>query len=254
MDLQPTPLQELFTLNLLAPGLTAFVPPSGPFDPAGEWTQRWGVHTLNVGVGRVGQLTLTRRKTADGLTLALDYEKHGPIGVFQKTAGTLDCAADALATPRRWQWTTDMVSAPGSAAEGVPLAGMRLEKSATLENGHWTRACGGVTRHADLPGPVALNWALFEAVQRLPRALARPLAFTLIDDLDQPKPEQELRAHEEALAPLPAAPDAPLRLHSFRQLGRGIVPWIYWLDEQGRLLFAVAGIEAYILESNGREG
>ena len=41
----------------------------------------------------------------------------------------------------------------------------------------------------------------------------------------------------------------PVRLHAYDHLGEGIVPWIYWVDDRGRLLLAVSGLEAYLLDS-----
>jgi len=43
-----------------------------------------------------------------------------------------------------------------------------------------------------------------------------------------------------------------VRLHAYSQVGRGIVPWVYWVDEQGRLLFIVAGLEGYVLNAQAK--
>jgi hypothetical protein len=99
----------------------------------------------------------------------------------------------------------------------------------------------------------------------------------MLDHLDEPKPNQSLSYRETAdvllsgrhltkrraahldkrQARKPARSlrgTQPVRLHAFEQLGDGIVPWIYWVDDRGRLLVAVSGLEAYILESTGEEG
>ena len=39
----------------------------------------------------------------------------------------------------------------------------------------------------------------------------------------------------------------PVRLHGFRQIGRGVLPYEYWVDEQGRLVLAVGGYQGYLL-------
>ena len=105
---------------------------------------------------------------------------------------------------------------------------------------------GRTQRQIPAPGAYAVNWALFEAVGRLPREEFEPLRFTMLDHFDQLKPGQVLSYRETADVSLGGR---SVRLHAYDHLGEGIVPWIYWVDDEGRLLFAVSGLEAYLLDS-----
>lgn len=130
------------------------------------------------------------------------------------------------------------------------------------------------TRPFPEPARCSINWSLFEAVQRLPRKAGESLSFTLLDDFDQARPNQTLSFWKTAQTrvggrrvqrsrvrqlekgrvhnPYWAIEDQiPVRLHGFSHTGDGVVPWVYWVDDAGRLLCAVSGIEAYLYEGEG---
>ncbi len=95
--------------------------------------------------------------------------------------------------------------------------------------------------------PFALSWLLFDAVQKLPREKFEPINFTLIDHFDQIKPDNQISFHGSNVIDIPKK--EKLKLHVYDQLGNGIVPIVYYVDDFGRLLFVVSGIEVYILNS-----
>jgi hypothetical protein len=153
--------------------------------------------------------------------------------------------------------------------DGVP--GTRIEKSAVTDGGALRIADSAGTRSTEVHSPYTLNWALFDAVQRLPRQGFSPVRFTLLDDLDEPKPGVTLalgdpvelmlggvRVQETRYETLERGRirqtywaregDQPVRFHTYHLVGPGTVPWIYYVDPRGRLTAAVAGLEAYLLE------
>jgi hypothetical protein len=73
-----------------------------------------------------------------------------------------------------------------------------------------------------------------------------------LEDFDRPKPHHTLQYVDTVsllLADHRTRTGTLLRLHVYHHLGDGNMPWVYWVDEQGRLLFAVSGFEAYALNS-----
>lgn len=127
-------------------------------------------------------------------------------------------------------------------ASGQAVADAELRKSGALRDGKWV-----VGRRAQpLGGAHALNWGLFDAVQRLPRALPEPLCFDLIKDFDELKPAQTLGWRESLSV---AQGGAVLELEAWQLTGEGTLPTIYYRDTQGRLLFVISGLEGYILDS-----
>ena len=151
---------------------------------------------------------------------------------------------DTLATPERWTFSSQIARGPGG-GQGL-VEGTRIEQSATAVDGGVEIRGGASVRRLAVERPFAINWALFVAVGRLPREPFDPIRFTMLDHFDQVKPNQTL-SYRESVDVLLAG--RPVRLHAYDHLGEGIVPWIDWVDDAGRLLFAVSGLEAYLLDS-----
>jgi len=240
--------QDLFTLNVLAPHLEGFRPPRGPHDPRGDWTLAYVVYTLGAirgPGGRLGRLVVERRASDDGgATLGVEYEKRVNPRYVQRVSAEIACRGDALATPVRWTFSSEITGRAGG-SEG-PVESTRIEQSAVAEGGQVEIRDGTGARRLAVSPPWAINWALFEAVGRLPRGPFDPIGFTLLDHFDQPKPGQVLSYRLSADVELAGR---PVRLHAYDQLGEGVVPWIYWVDDAGRLLVAVSGLEAYVVDS-----
>lgn len=243
----PIAPENLFTLNVIAPHLAGFRPPSSAHDPSGDWELTYKLYTLGAIAGPgglAGSLTLRRKTKPDGqFVLAIDYHKQVPQQMAAMESGEITCRANALATPDRWVWSSRIVSADGKPIEHTPL-----QKSAIATDGAIEITDGPHRRRLSVDAPSTINWALFEAVGRLAREPFEPLRFVLLDHFDQVKRNQTLSFRETAEV---ALANRSLRLHAYDHLGEGIVPWIYWVDDAGRLVFAVSGLEAYLLETQG---
>jgi hypothetical protein len=203
----------------------------------------------------VGTLVLSRRAGADGkVSIRVRHEKiligatragkpgaAKPRRVLQAVL-QLGAGQTPLATPRRWSFAAEVFDGSGQV---IPEAS--LDRRAVVENGKLRITTGdGAARTVPLSGQYTLNWALFDAVGRLPRKPFEPIRFTLIDHFDQLKPDQTLvfrRAIETSVA------GQTIQLCGFDQTGRGVMPWTYWVDNQGRVVVAISGLEAYMLES-----
>ena len=245
MATQPSPLDDQFTLNIVAGHLRGFQPPDRPHDPQADWQLAYGVYTLggiqNHG-GRTGSLTICRKASADrGAVLQVDYQKIVRPDFSQQVAAQIHCRGDALSTPLHWTFSSQILN-----PSGQPVEHTALKKTAVADGRRIEITDGRTRRSIPAPSAYTVNWALFDAVGRLPRKELEPLRFTMLDHFDQLKPGQVLSYRKTADVPLG---DRPLRLHAYDHLGRGVVPWIYWVDDQGRLLFAVSGLEAYLLVS-----
>jgi len=179
--------------------------------------------------------------------------------------------ADGLATPIRWQAQSCVHD-----TEDKPIEDTRLQETGEAgERGPRVKV-GGKTARVSVEGPFTFDWCLFEAVQRLPGEALEPLAFTLIDRLSrEAKAEQRLafrtaatvelggkrvwREEKQTLEagavyrPVPAREGATATaLRAYNQTGRGILPVVYWVNEQGRLLFALSGLIGYVLNAEAQ--
>lgn len=218
--------------------LEPLVRPAGPFDPQGAWEHHYTA--LVLGPARLaagdhphpqGSLRLRRTPAGEGrFTLEVEQRIGSRAGSCLVTQAKIDCTADQLATPRAWELHTRIEAA------GTPVAETAVDETGVARDGAIVRK-GKVERTLSVTGPFTCNWALMEAVQRLPFEGGSPLAFELIEDLDLRKPEQRLMPVGPVTLALAAG---SVRLHGFRQIGRGIHPTHFWLDDAHRLI-AVSG-------------
>jgi len=271
MDADVREPKDLFTLDVLSRHLWGYPVPAGAFDPSGSRTQTYGIYTLAARGGRLGHVRLTREPTSPAaFTLRLEYEKRKPLRYVQRISAQMQCRADALSQPTAWRFT-----AVSLGPQGKPAPHTHIEKSAEAKAGEVVFTSRGRKSRVALPGPHTLRWALLDAVQRLPRDPSLALGFTLIDHFDQAKPDQELHYRGAQSVQLGARQvrreqvvqldkgrvfrptlveegGQPVRLHRFTQVGRGIVPWVYWVTDAGRVLFALSGLEGYVLEPEAK--
>lgn len=249
-----------YPLYLVEEPLAALRPPEQPFDPNGAWQHTYRAYSIAAKSINTGVLTLQRRVPAEGRSaLTVNYAKHLEGDYVHTLEAEIECRADALATPVKWTFgtlTTD--------AAGKPLAETRLAKSGAAEGETLSVAAGERTHALPVSGDYTSNWCLFDAVQRLPRKSGEVYRFSLLDDFDQAKRNHELwysrsgtitvggaaRPNEEpAVVNSGEGGGRELRLHAFQHVGDGISPTTYWVDETGRLLFVVAGLEGWFIES-----
>ncbi len=72
--------------------------------------------------------------------------------------------------------------------------------------------------------------------------------FALLEGLTLLKPDQRIAAVDTKRVKWDTATPRLLR---FVQIGRGVLPYEYWLDEHGRLVMVVTGPRCHILEKIG---
>lgn len=260
-------LSDLFPLGHMGAILRDFAPPPGRFDPRGAWTSRYRVFSLTGSTDPAAELTLRRLPGQSGtFNLLVDYTHPLPPAVFRRRfRAEMLCREDALATPLSWKstgWAEDR--------DGAEQPHSRWTREGRFRDGEVRIADARGERKHGVSGALAANWALFEAVQRLPREPFENTPFSLLDDFCRVKPEQTLcfrdqpnvvaggelvqRERTEQLEKgrikrvVWARENAQhLSLTVYDHVGRGVLPWTYWVDSDDRLLLAVSGIEGYVL-------
>ena len=233
-----------YSLELLSDCLAGIHVPAEQFDPNGEWVSNYNMWNPARGKSakseRLGSLRIHRRPTPDGnirLQLTQITNMAGANGSGKSKAG-VTCKADDLCTPIQWKIDSEVIDPKG---EQVPLTAVSVSCKADKMK---------------VTGRLSSNWSLFDAVQRLPFD-SKTIEFTMLEELELLRPEQRLSAGETAEVELGAAgASIPIRrdgrmvkLHSFEQIGRGILPITYWLDDQHRLIIAVGGRRAFLFDS-----
>jgi len=225
--------------------LSGLSPPAERFDPAGEWTQTyrlWMVQRYRSG----GKLVVRRAPSGrDGVRLRVESTIAEYGGHLRRLEAVLDCAADTLCSPRGWR-----LKATHLDVRDKPTAGSGLSERGTLADGAWTVRFGDRSRTRKVPSPVTSNWSLFEAVQRLPGKDTQPLGFAMLDEMDLLKLDQQLSFCGTKQVQVGGRKRT---LRGYAQIGCGVLPWQYWVDEQGRLLLAFSGVRAYVWDPQAEQ-
>lgn len=257
---------DVFGLYALRGLIDGYRPPETPFDPDGAWRHAYDIHFIAVNNNaHTGRLVLERKPLADGLfELQVEHIKFTDEDCRQTTRGRLTCRDDALATPLEWNWTVQLC------VPDQPELNAPVEYSGAVHDGRLV-VRGPQGEHSRPIGErYTTNWSLFDAVQRHARDAGPRHRFDLIDHFDQLKPEHEFayrsgqtvrfggrEVPREAVEQLEQGTvfktvgeregDRDNLLHAFGQIGRGVVPWVYFTDERQRLVAISAGIEGYML-------
>lgn len=226
-------------------GLTAAPPPAGDFRPDGNWTAWYRIWTCyghrnrsNVTAGALG---ITRRPGAGGAQrLTVRQVLRNSQGKLHTLRAEADCRGDALGSPTSWTLTSEF-----GGAHMADLPEMKSTAAGRIRDGVWETSAGGSPRKTKLPSPATGDWCLFEAVQRMPFRAGGSLTFAVLEGLSVLKADHRLwyRGRQDVTW----GPER-LRLHRFDQVGRGVYPYEYWLDEAHRLLLVTTGPRSYILD------
>lgn len=244
--------QTVEYLDLLRDVLRDYRPPSTPFNPSGPWIHQYNLYTV-VNASRQthptprpgGSLRIERiPQAAGGATLKVKYEKTSQYAGAHTLLTTLACAGDDLSTPAKWHSTYSAV------APAQPLGlSLQVHETAVASGRTVHIKRGKVQRRFLLQSDYTSNWALFDAVQRLAHVGSAALRFTLFDTGGAPKANQVL-AFYQSVDLKDRWPGAPiLRVHGFLQIGDGISPQTYWIDDRGELLFLLSGLDAFVLDA-----
>lgn len=230
------------TLGLIAPVLRKinWAGDNGKFPDFSEMAFR--IYTLAPDMpAQIGNMELSSKNTENNTSLLKFTSRRNMLDghVHELQAEVCYDNSTPLYIPKQWSYTADMKD-----DRGKGLKHMRIHKSAVADHGTVIIKNSRATRKLPVDGDFTISWLLFEAVRHLPKNSHHKYEFTMLDHFDQIKRDQ-LFYYNKSIEVNVDGTD--MVLHAFDHLGRGIVPWVYWVDGQGRLLFVISGIEAYIL-------
>ncbi len=226
--LTPTLMEELGALN-------NYPPSSEDFKPDGNWVNTYRIWTCHgyrkSGNQNVGFLRIKRLiNSQSSLTLKVHQEVLQADAFVNIIEATIDCRNNQLASPIQWKVSSRFRGANGKfiselSSNDNDVADERLDRSTG-------------------------DWCLFEAVQRLKTSKKTILAFDMLEGLILLKKDQRL--FYRGLHPTRiGGENRPL--HCFVQLGSGILPCEYWLDDHHRLLVVISMNKAYILDEQAEK-
>jgi len=221
------------------------------FDPHGNWTNIYRIWTCHgfreSGNQSVGFVRF--RRAAAGTNEKLSLEVHREVveadGMVSVIDTNIRCLNNQLATPVRWHlWSLFIDS------DTHPLDELKTEENVIIKQNTMIIETGGKTLKRKVPGRLTSDWGIFEAVQRLKFDKESSLDFNMLEGLSILKQGQRLSYRGNYPMKLSGK---NVSLHRFDQLGDGILPYEYWLDDNHRLLAATSMNKAYILDERAEK-
>jgi len=245
--LTPSKLNEIGELDEFPISQKSYV-------PDGDWTliyRIWGCHgykkhpnsqNRDMGILRI------RRKTdnaSDSFTLEIDQDTINDTGILNQVHARIYCAKDHLASPKEWQITSRFID-----SEKNLMPKLSTEERGEIKNNTMIIKTKGREFKRELSTPLTSDWSLFEALQRIKFNDGSSVQFNLLEGLCLFKPNQKLTYRGKEAVKIN---ENVLMLHRFDQLGEGILPYEYWLDDQHRLLAAISMNKVYIVDDQADE-
>jgi len=231
-----------------------FPPTPTDFDSKGNWihTYRiWGCHGyLRSGNHDVGYLQIERigqAESVEDITLKITQELVQTHGVVNEIKAEVKCLHNPTASPVSWQLNSRFMD-----PHGKTKGELTVEEKVTYKSGDMLEVkTGGKVFVRKVKSPLAADWGLFSLVQELPyRQEESKREFHLLEGLSLLKEDHRLSfqgVHDVKIG------DQEMPLNLFEQIGRGVLPYEYWLDDQHRLLMVVTMSRVYLLDDKAKE-
>jgi hypothetical protein len=216
--------------------------PTAPadFSPTDEWVHTYRVWTCHgyreSGNENVGFLKISRAAgSGNGFTLHVEQQLVHSEAALHTMRAEIECRPDAIASTARWPLSSSHTSPDGNVQKDLSVREQGSVTGATL-----TVTINGRTSARKVGGATTADWCLFEAVQRLPFDKSVSLKLDVLEGLSILRPGHRLSYR--------GAPVGQPGLHGFQQLGEGLLPYGYWLNDRRQLVMVSAGGRVYLLD------
>ncbi|MHC4755828.1 MAG: hypothetical protein ACYTBP_11870 [Planctomycetota bacterium] len=236
-----------WSLESIRPALENYHIQNGAFEPQSGWEQEYTIWTLyppfpKIGYEASGAGFLKIRKITHSQKVQYNVECKVKLGLKYKLFhATIYADNNLLHTPVSWKVEDQMLDQDQRAA-----ALTKINISANVE-GNQLLFSGGIEKTIKLNRPWTLDYVLFDVLQQLNFNKSEPLLFDMYENFDMFRPNQEISRCGDVVA---IVQGKSLNLHGFKQLGCGILPRHYWVNDQRQLLFVIGCHVAYILKTD----
>ena len=166
-------------------------------------------------------------------------------GIVHTISARVVCKSEMLLPLESWEFESRITRTDGTASPDLDL-----NIQCGITHGVLHRTINGQDSELPATVPIMADWTLFAAVQRLPFAVIEPAVFDLADGLSVVKRNHAISFCEKHVERLEAS---GLELRSFYQIGSGTLPYEYWLDPKHRLIAAITGNRAYLLDDGAED-
>lgn len=221
------------------------------FPPEGNWEhlyriwggQGWIDHSYrNIGTLKIERIS---KEQENRFTLRIKQKVVHLGGIVHTITAVAECHLDTIASLIEWNLTSTMTDTSGNSVPELNLEYMGCMKKGSIE-----RTVNGITSTVNTDVPVTSDWTMFEAIQRMPFSEPHTPAFNSMDGLTVLKKNHRLHYREHHSENMK---NQNYALQNFYQLGYGVLPYDWWLDEHHRLLMMISTNRIYFLDENAEK-
>jgi hypothetical protein len=219
---------------------------SGDFEPGGDWEQSYRIWTCHgyceSGNDNLGLLNLKRKvgKIKDSFTLQIEQEIVNDSAMLHVIDAKVLCLMDRISSVRLWRVKSKFIKPDGVESETLAL---RENGEVDTDKKLLTIDSDEKKYRRNIELPLTSDWSLFEALQRMDIKRGLEESFNTMEGLSVYKLGQTLKYRG-------IYPFKNKTLHWFTQIGQGVLPYDYYVDENHRLVLVTSGSRAYILDDN----
>ncbi len=225
--------------SLIVKTFAQMTPPSGAFDPDAHWTHVYDDATsFKAGWSQGG---VTVEHSPDRRLRIVSFRKC-PQNYKYWTLADLQCTADAWGTPVSWSVESRIAKIAGDPA--YLKSGITLQ--AAVRDGVLTLTKGSARRILELPGPYTCKWCLLDAVGRMARQETKEMTFTMLDEYDEPCPEQRIVFRERRQV---KTGTGKIDIIVYQHTGIATIPGVFYADTSGRVLAYLGDMQLLVLQT-----
>ncbi len=158
----------------------------------------------------------------------------------------LECLNDFLCTPVKWTFETKLAKQWDE--EAYPYTCQQGE--CFVDRGTLYETINGKDRSKPLKGNYTFRYNLFDAIQTNGEKMDGAFSFSIIDELNVIKKDNMLKPYIELNLP---SINKNMDIRSYVHTGQSVIPAVYGLGFDGRVLFYISGIEILFLINRENE-
>ena len=218
-------------------------PDASGFDPSGNWLHHYRVWTnhgdCKAQNKNTGHISIARNAQSDSVNFQVRQVIVNQDGMFQRIEAEINCSNDAPGSVQNWQTRIYFYD-----TSQCPMADMNLEITGTVSPESVQMTVNGATESYPLTCPLLCQWLICDCIQRNRKRL---------DDFSVLEHGMKLKPHHCLIPSQPVRPEATNAAGTLAltvQRGHGLLPWEYWQDTSGRVLYAFSGTVMYILDED----
>ena len=211
--------------------------PEGEFFPEGEWEQTWKVWLPGRGNPNSGSGFLKVKKELINNQSKIEFQVNQLISENDKWFHFVNANITALnnlsGSPIKWEKGSQFFTSPQTGSKNLTELNLAQEGFSSSLSG-------------DESNNFTSSFTLFDVVQRMSVKGVDKLEFTLLDELDKVKTKHSISFAEDTSIRFAGTTQ---KVRCYEEIGEGLLPWKFYVNEQGRMLLAISGMRVYILSS-----